>query len=295
MPYTDSDCVGALQEATRILGETPSKQQYEALDISPSATSIRRIMGGWNEAKDAAGLELLTYGDRNEQSVNPPPEGIALPDELDWYSITPQQRWYYANREHRIEVKNKRRKKLIRWLFEYKRDHCQCKCCGEGYPGCLDFHHISDKEGQLSQMANAGYGKRSLLTEIDNCDVLCANCHQKEHHPIGDDVIQSYSPNESDQTNQAMLFSANRQRRAELRQWLFDFKAKSRGCVRCGEKDPRCLEFHHLESAEKSQTVGQMIVFQPSVQELQKEIETCEILCRNCHRKEHYDPPEIVG
>ena len=49
MPYTEQDCLEALQEARDRLGETPSRSQYEDLDVSPSATTIMRLFDSWNE------------------------------------------------------------------------------------------------------------------------------------------------------------------------------------------------------------------------------------------------------
>jgi hypothetical protein len=59
------------------------------------------------------------------------------------------------------------------------------------------------------------------------------------------------------------------------------------GCNRCDEDDPICLEFHHLEPDNKIDTIANMIKFNYSYEEIFNEINKCEVLCSNCHRKEH--------
>lgn len=66
--------------------------------------------------------------------------------------------------------------------------------------------------------------------------------------------------------------------------WLWKYK-KKRGCSFCGENDPACLDFHHRKRSEKEKELSQMHCH--SIDELKKEIEKCEILCSNCHRKLH--------
>jgi hypothetical protein len=56
MRTSEDECLDALREAAEVLEESPTKQQYEELGVTPSSTTIRRIVGGWNEAKEKAGL-----------------------------------------------------------------------------------------------------------------------------------------------------------------------------------------------------------------------------------------------
>lgn len=87
---------------------------------------------------------------------------------------------YLKNRERRL-VENKARKRRNReFVREYKQAH-PCVRCGESEPVCLDFHHLdpSLKFGLLTWMANHGLEK--IKDEISKCEILCANCHRKEH------------------------------------------------------------------------------------------------------------------
>lgn len=66
----------------------------------------------------------------------------------------------------------------------------------------------------------------------------------------------------------------------------------SKGCVDCGEKDPRVLEFDHVRGEkhsgrkhDKGAGVGYMIRNGYKWSTIKREIEKCEVRCRNCHIK----------
>ena len=63
---------------------------------------------------------------------------------------------------------------------------------------------------------------------------------------------------------------------------------KTLKCNRCSENHIACLEFHHIDPSGKEGNIGQ-ICRSYSTERLLKEIEKCEILCANCHRKLHYN------
>lgn len=182
---TRQECVRALRKAAVELGRSPTKAEYEALDLRPSSASIRYVMGGWNAAKDAAGLETYAQGAGGSTRIQAKPDDVELPDGYVWEELNPQQRWYYKNREHRVAVKTRRKNRLREWLTEYKREKCHCSRCGEGHPACLDFHHTGEKRMGVSAMVTLGYAKETILEEIQACEILCANCHRKEHHNHG--------------------------------------------------------------------------------------------------------------
>ncbi len=178
---TDDECLEALQEAADRLGESPTKVQYEELGLTPASATIMETMGGWNAAKERAGLETLDRGATGDQPVQPKPEWVDIPDDLEWAELTGQQRWYYKNREERIERKDRRRAAIRRWLYAYKERHCVCARCDEDRPPCLDFHHPNEKDHSVATMVVNGHSKSSIKEEIERCIVLCANCHRLEH------------------------------------------------------------------------------------------------------------------
>jgi hypothetical protein len=71
------------------------------------------------------------------------------------------------------------------------------------------------------------------------------------------------------------------------REYIWDVKSEN-PCTRCGEKDPACLEFHHLDSDEKESAISNAAGAGWSLERLQSEVDKCVILCRNCHAKLHY-------
>jgi hypothetical protein len=179
---TVDECLDALREAARQLGASPSKAQYEALGLTPASATIVRVCGGWNDAKEQAGLEAFEQSPGGGQ-VAPKPDWVDLPEDETWEEFSPHQRWYRKNRERQEGKKRRRRAGLRRWVYELKLDECACARCGEDRPGCLDFHHPdrTAKTDSVSNMVVRAFSKEAIREEIEACEVLCANCHRLEH------------------------------------------------------------------------------------------------------------------
>ena len=189
---TTTDCLQSLQDAAEMLDDSPTKQQYEQLDLTPAASTILRHFDGWNAAKRAAGLETNSSRGSRVMSM---PDGVDFTDD-EWAALSQDQRWHYRNVDHNTQRTLDRRDRLRAAVYEYKRDHCQCQRCGEGDPACLDFHHRNpdEKERAVGEMITYGYGVAKLEAEIEKCDVLCANCHRREHYEIPDAVTPPGAP-----------------------------------------------------------------------------------------------------
>jgi predicted HNH restriction endonuclease len=56
-------------------------------------------------------------------------------------------------------------------------------------------------------------------------------------------------------------------------------------CIICGESEPVCIDFHHINPIDKEFTIGKHRG--KSRESLSKEISKCVCLCANCHRKVH--------
>lgn len=281
MRTSEDECVDALREAATRLGKSPTKAEYEELGLRPGSATIIRVVGGWNEAKQKAGLETEpSTGSR----VKSKPDDVTIPDGKEWEELSVDQRWHYRNVEQNTERTLARRSRLRAWVNERKRER-GCRTCGETDPACLDFHHEdpASKKMAMTDLVTYGYGQEKLRNEMAKCEVLCANCHRIEH-------AAQQRPVQSDKQNQSREDESADDSRKEIREWVAEYKAET-GCSRCGETDPRCLVFHHL-SDEKDGTVGQMISDGRPREEIEDEIERCVVLCSNCHRKEHVDLPD---
>lgn len=74
--------------------------------------------------------------------------------------------------------------------------------------------------------------------------------------------------------------------RAKKQKWVNEYKAE-RGCSKCSETDPVCLDFHHLDPATKSFGIHWGAGHQVNQEKMLAEIQKCIIICANCHRKLH--------
>ena len=81
----------------------------------------------------------------------------------------------YVSRAKR--TKNRRRDDRTNFLLEYFATH-PCVDCGESDPLVLDFDHLRDKKFSIGHELHAR-SWRSILAEIEKCEVVCANCHRR--------------------------------------------------------------------------------------------------------------------
>ena len=83
--------------------------------------------------------------------------------------------WKFKQRTQKSSKTGKRQ-----WVNDYKKNNpCQC---GENRPLLLDFHHLRDKEYNISDMLVRGLSLDKIQREISKCKVLCRNCHALEHY-----------------------------------------------------------------------------------------------------------------
>ena len=102
--------------------------------------------------------------------------------------------------------------------------------------------------------------------------------------------IRAYNRNYYQRNRERLLqkqAGKNKRFAEKRRRWLADYKSGLK-CVRCGESHPAMLTFHHIKPAEKSFTIGDILAVKAGLKRLLAEIAKCEVLCANCHAKEHW-------
>lgn len=80
----------------------------------------------------------------------------------------------------------------------------------------------------------------------------------------------------------------NNRGRRRLSAYVRESKA-GKSCIRCGEKDLVCLDFHHRNPLQKEIEIAKAPSLMVGLDRLKREIEKCDILCKNCHAKAHRD------
>jgi len=147
----------------------------------------------------------------------------------------------------------------------------RCNMCGNSDIKDLSFHHLdpNEKEGELNKLLN-----NSWLTskeEIKKCILLCHNCHAEHHH---------------NETNENSIYLSCR----ITKNTFLEYKGGI--CKKCGyNKCQAALSFHHRNGDEKLFKVSKTTKVFRSIVDITKEfideLDKCDLLCINCHNKEH--------
>lgn len=69
-----------------------------------------------------------------------------------------------------------------------------------------------------------------------------------------------------------------------IKKIIYDYK-KERGCKYCDENIPCCLDFHHIKGDKKFNVSQHNHV---ALHKILAEMNKCDVVCANCHRKLHY-------
>lgn len=79
-----------------------------------------------------------------------------------------------------------------------------------------------------------------------------------------------------------------------LRKWKLMVYINQTSCQRCPESDIRVLIFHHRDPATKSFAISWAIGHCYSFERLSHEALKCDVLCSNCHSKEHAGDLSVI-
>ena len=85
--------------------------------------------------------------------------------------------------------------------------------------------------------------------------------------------------------NKKELYRSNlKENRKERTSFIQEIK-KTKKCTVCGEDNYLCLDFHHLKNKEDTLSAAARNCW--THERILLEIEKCEVVCANCHRKKH--------
>lgn len=88
--------------------------------------------------------------------------------------------------------------------------------------------------------------------------------------------------------NQEREIKVRKDRKDSIREFLVEYKSKL-FCAICGENHPATLDFHHVNPEEKDFRMADAVKDGYSIKKILEEIQKCQVLCANCHRKLHYN------
>ena len=104
----------------------------------------------------------------------------------------PNSSFYKTNKYIRKTCKTCENQKMIvlrrirtRSLKQKAVDYLGGKCCSCGYNKCiiaLEFNHLNNKSFEPSKMFEKRLNWEVIKTELDKCELLCANCHREKHY-----------------------------------------------------------------------------------------------------------------
>jgi hypothetical protein len=90
------------------------------------------------------------------------------------------RRYYEKNREKRYACNERQKERIRDFLWSYLETH-SCADCGENDPIVLQFDHVrGEKKFAVSQAVEKKLGLDRVQSEIDKCEVRCANCHVRK-------------------------------------------------------------------------------------------------------------------
>ena len=74
-------------------------------------------------------------------------------------------------------------------------------------------------------------------------------------------------------------------RRQRLKDFIYNDKV-TKGCQKCPERRPSCLQYHHIDRTTKVADISAM--GSARFEKVKAEIAKCTLLCANCHAIEEY-------
>jgi hypothetical protein len=178
---------------------------------------------------------------------------------------------YYAERRahHRARtnaLKARRVAEAQAYVMEVLRRRA-CADCGQADAIVLEFDHVGPKRADVATLVRRGVRLSVLDAEIEQCEVVCANCHRRR-------TALRAGWRRLDGDLRDMRWRSPRHER-NVRH-VFAVLQASR-CADCGEADLCVLDFAHV--GPKSVTIMRLARNEASQARLQAEISSCVVRC----------------
>jgi 5-methylcytosine-specific restriction endonuclease McrA len=97
------------------------------------------------------------------------------------FQLNTQNKWICP--KCRNDNKKKHRKTIKAKAVEYMGGECQ-RCGYNKYIGALDFHHLDPTKKDINFSSLKKQSLSSLIKELENCILVCSNCHREIHEEI---------------------------------------------------------------------------------------------------------------
>jgi hypothetical protein len=132
------------------------------------------------------------------------------------------------------------------------------------------------------------YYKKWISEHKKKLSKICLRKKRRKNSPFWVLMRDTLSKEEfkkwSKKNNNKKKREFNRKNRRSNVKFLKEYKL-THPCVKCGEKDPSCLNFHHMDKFTKKYDIYNMKKCSQKL--IIEEITKCEIICVNCHAKLH--------
>jgi hypothetical protein len=175
---------------------------------------------------------------------------------------------------------NRNQNKAIEIKYNLKLNQ-PCETCGESDPIVLEFAHISrqnkyrTKTGKTFSIGQM-FSMSRIAEEVKKVKILCCFCHR----------LETKNEDESTRTQKPDCYNASY---FEMQQNVNKMKQQVRCCVDCKrqvtQENCRGFDYDHLGHEPKIDGVAAMVTKRVSMKIIEAEIEKCELVCANCHRK----------
>jgi 5-methylcytosine-specific restriction endonuclease McrA len=198
-----------------------------------------------------------------------------------------QKRYTAQNREAVTARQRRGRRKRAERNYAYLRDileQSECGTCGFREAVSLVFHHPPevDKISPVSRMAGVGRSLDIIKAEVAKCVVLCQNCHRelhaKDRYDLGDGTAGLGAPDIAQK---------------RVREQVREYRVNAGGCSRCDEQRPLCLTLCRIEG--KGRSIGKMVAYRMSWEEIEPELHKFVVLCWNCTWKAEMERRALIS